>query len=159
MLNRFYLAPRLVINGHLYYLKDINNPHPSTDRERKLLNLTKKSEREVVIAFGSENPGVDYMIPESEYTHEMVISNRWNDHLPNFLRGWKALFSRKLLVETVVKCTPPGVLMTGGKVLTQKVLGLEEEFESGEIIFRYQNLPGRGVQVGRTGKNLLEGKS
>ena len=159
LLNRFYLAPRLKINGHLDYFKESNNPHPGSNRERRLLDLKEKGKRELVVAFGSDNPGADYVIPESEYTHEMVISNRWNDHLPKFLRGWKALFSRKLLVETVIKCTPPGVLVTGGKVLTQKELDHEEEFESGGVIFRYHSLPGRGAHPEKTGKNLLEGKS
>jgi len=159
LLNRFYLEPRLLINGQLYYIKGFNNPHPSTERERKLLNLKKKRKRELVIAFGFENPGADFVIPESDYTHDMVISNRWNDHLPKFVRGWKALFSRKLLVETFVKCTPPGVLVTGGKVFTQKELDREEDFESGDITFRYQGLPGKGTHQGRVGKNLLEGKS
>jgi len=157
LLNRFYLQPRLQMKGNLHYRKEQNNPHPGSGSKRKF-NLEENRKQEVVIAFGSDNPQADYVIPECEYAHDMVLSNRWNDHLPKFLRGWKALFSRKLMVETVLKCTPPGVLVAGGKVLTRKELQHEDKFESGGFIFDYHRSPEKGVELNNSGKDILDGK-
>ena len=158
LLNRFYLAPRLKMSGRLVYRKEGGNPHPVKGRDVEL-DLGRSKKRSVVISFGAENPRADYAIPECEFEHDMVITNRWNDHLPGFLRGWKALFARQLMVEAAVKCTPPGVLVTGGKVLTSAELQPEDEFEAAGLKFRYEAQPKKGTHINNAGKDILDGKS
>jgi len=158
ILNRFYLAPRLKINGQLSYRKEGGNPKPERVREVKL-DLGEAKKQRVVIALGSSNPQADFVIDEKSYSYDMVISKNWHENLPKFLRGWKALLTRKLVVETVLKCTPPGVLIADGKVLTKKELQHDDEFESGSFTFHFYARPEKGVQLNGTGKNILDGKS
>jgi len=158
LLNRFYLKPRLKMTSNLYYQKEGGNPHPVQESPTRV-DLSETGKQQVVISLGGENPEADYSVPECDYEHDMIITNHWNDHLPGFLRGWKALFTRQLVVETEVKCTPPGVIVTGGRVLTGTVLQPEDSFESGGYQFNFEARPEKGTHVNNAGKDILNGKS
>lgn len=158
MLNRHYLRPRLRVVGTLTVRAEGGNPAPA-DGEAHKLNLEQLAKPQVVVAIGSGNRLADYVIPSDRYSYNMVIRNSWNDHLPRFLRGWKALFKRSLDLETKIKCTPPGVLTADGKVITGKDLHHADQFESGGYVFQYECCAaGEEAKISGRGLNILAGK-
>jgi len=157
LLNLLYLRPRLRVKGKLYFSSAGDNPKKFEIQDQKL-NLGQAAKREVVISFDPENLKADFVIAGGEYSHDMVISNSWNDRLPGFLRGWKAFLKRSLVIEPTIRCTPPGVIIEDGRVSTVKTLHNGDKFESGGFVFRYQGSSKAGVRTKGKGVNILDGK-
>jgi Mg-chelatase subunit ChlD len=157
LLYRYYLLPRLRLGGHLAFRPAVQNPGVG-DAQDQIIDIGRPAKSAVTVAFGEGNQGADFVISDSDCEYEMVISNSWNDHMPRFLRGWRAFFSRPLTVETVVRCTPPGVVTFGGKVYSRRELHQDDEFESGGFVFSYRGKAEKGLQTGGRGVNILDGK-
>lgn len=68
------------------------------------------------------------------------------------------MLSRRLAVETAISCTPPGVLESGGKVLTHKELHHGDRFETGGYIFKYDSGAENDARANSRGVNILDGK-
>jgi len=153
LLNRLYLIPRLRVKGKLYF-----SSADKFDFQDKKLNLGQPAKMEVVISFNPENCKADFVIDGGEYSHDMIITNSWNDHLPGFLRGWRAFLKRSLVIEPTIRCTPPGVIVEDGMVSTGKILHNGDKFESGGFVFRYQGSSKAGVRTKGKGVNILDGK-
>ena len=157
LLYRFYLLPRMKISGNLFFSADRGSSAPGSGAEQQLdLGLPRKTA--VVLSFDPDNRSADFLIANKDYSYDMIVSNSWNDNLPRFLRGWAALFKRKLEVVTNFRCTPPGVLVTEGKVLTSKELHSDDQFETGGLTFRYCLASDKGAATKGRGVNLLDGK-
>ena len=156
LLNRFYLRPRLRVKGRLHFTKGGGNPgHGGAGQE---VDLGRAGKREVVLSFDPDNRQADFIISNDEFRHDMVIANSWHDSLPGFVRGWKALFKPRLTVETVLECTPPGILVVDGQVLTGTELHPGDEFETGGLTFSYSTGSGTATQNRSKGVNILDDK-
>jgi len=155
-LNRFYLEPRLKVRGSLYFDGKSDNPGHGSAREQQV-DLGQARKKEVVLSFDRENGAADFTISSTDYNHDIIINNRWKDHLPGFIRGWKALFRRKLEAETAITCTPPGVLVIAGRVYTSAELHHQDQFETGDLNFLYLADQDAAAEGGR-GVNILDGK-
>ena len=157
LLNRFYLQPRLKVKGILYLKEDSGNDGNNEDRGQKV-ELSRAGKKKIVISFKQPNPGADFIIKNDSYDHNMIIYNSWHDSLPGFLKGWKALFKPRLTVVTILECTPPGILVVGGKVKTRTELHPGDEFETGGITFNYSVDSDSAIQSRRRGVNILDDK-
>jgi Mg-chelatase subunit ChlD len=154
--NRYYLERRLRVNGHLLFRPEGDNPGPEAEAHK--LDLSRLAKSRVVVSFGPESGQSDYVIPSSGYSFDLVISNSWNDHLPRFVRGWKALLKRSLNPETAANCTPPGIMVVNGQVYTGRELRHGDQFETGGFIFKYHSGSEKGSSRKGRGVNILEGK-
>ena len=158
LLYRYYLLPRLKLGGQLVYRAAAAGSEKS-DRGEDTIDLGQFSKRVAIISFGQGSSlQPDYTITGKTSGYDMVISNHWNERLPRFWRGWRALMRRQLTVETVLRCTPPGVLLVDGKIYTRKELLANDQFESGGFIFQYRSSPVKGSRVKNRGVNILDGK-
>jgi len=156
-LNRFYLCPRLRVGGFLCYRNNEGNRDRS-DQFTHFLKLRKAKKQQIVITFNPHNSGADFYLANSAYEHDLIIKNRWNEHLTPCLRGWKALFGPPLNVETLAECTPPGVVESNGVICTVKELYHQDEFETGGMIFQYYHVHGNWSRENSHGKDVLERK-
>ena len=165
-LNRFYLSPRLQVDGFLQYQRNdkldySGEPAGESEEEESGTNwfkLRKAKKKQIVISFNGRDTGADFYMKSLDSHHKLIIKNYWNEHLPSFVRGWKALLSRPIMVQTVVECTPPGVLEVNGVTCTKKELYHTDEFETGGYAFQYFYYIGQWHQESRQGMDVLEGK-
>ena len=158
LLDRYYLKPRLKVSGSLAYREEGEAAAATESGEEGRLDLGQPGKRVVTVTIGQENLNSDFMVPAGCGSYRMVISTRWNDHLPRFARGWKALFGRSLTVETLLKCTPPGVVVNDGKISSGIELHDGDRFGSGGYLFQYSREEEKGLKAGGRGKDLLDGK-
>lgn len=157
LLFSYYLFPKLRLGGHLAFRPAAQNPGQGEEQDQ-IIDIGRPAKSEVAIAFGEGSQDADFVISDTDCEYNMIISNSWNDNMPRFLRGWRAVFSRPLTVETVVHCTPPGVIEFDGKVYSRRELHQDDEFDSGGFRFNYKGKTEKGLQTGGRGVNLLDGK-
>ncbi|MDW7740444.1 MAG: vWA domain-containing protein [Bacillota bacterium] len=159
LLYRFYLLPKIKVKGCLQYSASEKKPGPTKKKHQEYrLDLDLGLKNEIVISFDPENNLADYSFDSREYSHDLVINNSWNDHLPRFWRGWKALFSRRLPVRTEIACTPPGIMVVDGKVFSRKDIHPGDEFESGGYLFKYIDDSDTDIHADLKGTNILKDK-
>ncbi|MFO8192685.1 MAG: hypothetical protein R6U08_07970, partial [Bacillota bacterium] len=90
--------------------------------------------------------------------YDLVVANRWQNKLSFYRRGWKTLFQRRLAVETIISCTPPGIMKADERICSARELHDGDIFESGGYIFRYRADFAGGAGAKDKGVNILNGK-
>lgn len=141
LLYRLRVFPSTLVRGSLVY-ESIGNGGFKTGLA-KTFNFSRKKKNPIVVSFNPESKDADFRIEGSEFSYDLVIKSYWDTQLPAFLQGWKVLFSKHVPIKTVLNCTPPGIIEHEGQIYTEKELFHEDEFDSGDFVFKYDNPYGK----------------
>jgi len=121
-------------------------------------NFERLNKDKIIISFNEKNEDADYRIKGTGFNYDLVITSEVKKVKSAVLAGWRTLFRKSVPVEYFVKATVPGILEKNGEILTGKMLVDNDEFESGNHIFRYTMPAGRQIEKKEAGSNILEGR-
>jgi len=157
LIYRFYLLPRLAVKGQLGYRQAGEKANPGRESEREL-DFGRVGKEKLIISFGRAKPESNFSIEGTGSEYDLVVENRWHNRLPPYRRGWKALFQRRLAVETTISCTPPGIIKAEERICSSRELHDGDTFESGGYIFHYRAGFAEGTGAKDKGVDILNGK-
>lgn len=159
LLYRFLLLPYLSL-GELCCRMDQNGASAGGRQHIYKLKLGRDYAQKAVVSLNRRRTADDFLIQGGAFEHELLFYTQ-QPKSPSFMRGWQALFSRgrASLTAKFVECTPPGVIEFEGGIATRKELFHDDEFKSGDFIFKYIDPHARKRGHEGDSTNLLNGKA
>lgn len=150
------VGPLFHITGILHYKKAGRNGDFLSHLELGALKMNK-----IVIGFGKHQGDAQYLIEGTPYEYQMIFEKVAERTSNRVMEGYKALLKRNEPPRLRVRTTEPGIMNFDGAIGTRRFLMDGSQFESGDILFKYEENDVREKgkvkkQIGA--KNLLEDK-
>lgn len=142
---------QLNVHGTLIFSSEMD---PENEVE---LDLSSFKKNKVVIALDSNKPA-DVNLMGSRFNYDIELTRDLIKKSSKFILGWKALFSKKEVAELIIRTTQPGIMEHEGDIFTKMNLYDEDEFKSGEFLFKYRQKKSKFSKESDEGKNVLEGR-
>ncbi len=142
---------QLNVHGTLIFSSEMD---PENEVE---LDLSSFKKNKVVIALDSNKPA-DVNLMGSRFNYDIELTRDLIKKSSKFILGWKALFSKKEVAELIIRTTQPGIMEHEGDIFTKMNLYDEDEFLSGEFVFKYRQQKSKFSKESDEGKNVLEGR-